>query len=206
MTPTQTATRTPTRFPTYQPAAVPTLAWPPPAPSAPFVSGAGGLRGRVLDWRGIGQANFRVHAAGERMQAEGVTSADGQYQISGLAPGPYELRLVDFRSDAARDVPVVAGQITTVDWIEASRGGIAPPPQPVPPTPTVAPTPTPTPVPPNLVQRPPTGPARPSPPEMALLQIVAAAAEQLMTAFLTGVAVVTIAAVLTVAIARRRRV
>jgi hypothetical protein len=220
VTPTQTPTRTPTPFPTYLPAVTPTLAWPTPAPSAYFVSryvaivtdptpstlGTGGLRGRVLDWRGIGQGNFRVHAVGERMQAEGVSSADGQYQISGLAPGAYEVRLSDFRSEPAREIPVMASQITTIDWIEASRGGVAPPPQPVPPTATPVPTVTPTPVPANLVQRPPTGPARPSPPELALLQIVATAAEQLMTAFLTGVAVVTVAAVLTVAIARRRRV
>ncbi|HEY3079679.1 MAG TPA: carboxypeptidase-like regulatory domain-containing protein [Chloroflexota bacterium] len=172
----------------------------------PTALGTGGLRGRVLDWRGIGQANFRVHAAGGRMQAEGVSSADGQFQIGGLAPGPYEVRLTDFRSEAAREIPVVAGQITTIDWIEASRGGVAPPPQPIPPTATPLPTATATQVPANLVQRPPTGPARPSPPELAVLQIVSAAAEQLMTAFLTGAAVVTVAAVLTVAIARRRRV
>jgi hypothetical protein len=220
LTPTQTPTRTSTPFPTYLPAATPTLAWPTPAPSAHFISryvamvtdptpttlGSGGLRGRVLDWRGIGQANFRVHAVGERMQAEGVSSADGQYQIVGLAPGNYEVRLADFRSEPARDIPIVASQITTVDWIEASRGGVAPPPQPVPRTATpLPPTPTPTAVPANLVQRPPGGPARPSPPELAVLEIISFAAGQLMTAFLTGAAVVTVAAVLTVAIARRRR-
>jgi hypothetical protein len=221
-TPTQTPTRTVTPFPTYQPRATPTLAWPTPAPSAhfasryvamvadpsPVVPGAGALRGRVLDWRGIGQANFRVHAVGERMQAEGVTSADGQYTIPGLAPGAYEVSLADFRSEVARDVPVMAAQITTLDWIEALRGGVsAPANQPNLPVPTDTPraTATATPPPASLVDRPPVGPGRPSAPEVALLQVLTTAVEQLVTAFFTGVAVVAIAAVLMVAIARRRR-
>jgi hypothetical protein len=222
MTPTQTATRTVTPFPTYIPRATPTLAWPTPAPSAHFASryvamvadpapaapGAGALRGRVLDWRGIGQSNFRVHAVGERMQAEGVTSADGQYSITGLAPGAYEVSLTDFRSEVARDLPIVAAQITTLDWIEAARGGASAPvaqPNLPPPTDTPRPTATATPLPAALVDRPPVGPGRPSPPEVALLQVVTTAAEQLVTAFFTGVAVVTVATVLMVAISRRRR-
>jgi hypothetical protein len=222
MTPSQTPTRTVTPFPTYVPRATPTLAWPTPAPSAHFASryvamvadpipaapGAGALRGRVLDWRGIGQSNFRVHAVGERMQAEGVTSADGQYSIAGLAPGAYEVSLTDFRSEVAQDVPVVAAQITTLDWIEAARGGASAPvaqPNLPPPTDTPRPTATATVPPASLVERPPVGPGRPSAPEVALLQVVTTAAEQLVTAFFTGVAVVTVAAVLMVAISRRRR-
>jgi hypothetical protein len=222
MTPTQTPTRTVTPFPTYIPRATPTLAWPTPAPSAHFASryvamvgdptaaalGTGAVRGRVLDWRGIGQSNFRVHAVGERMQAEGVTSADGQYTIAALAPGAYEVSLTDFRSEVARDIPVVAAQITTLDWIEAARGGASAPvaqPNLPPPTDTPRPTATATPPPAALVERPPVGPGRPSPPEVALLQVVTTAAEQLVTAFFTGVAVVTVAAVLMVAISRRRR-
>ena len=221
-TPTQTPTRTVTPFPTYQPRATPTLAWPTPAPSAHFASryvamvadpspvapGAGALRGRVLDWRGIGQANFRVHAVGERMQAEGVTGGDGQYTIPGLAPGAYEVSLADFRSEVARDVPVMAAQITTLDWIEALRGGVsAPANQPNLPVPTDTPRPTATATPPpaSLVDRTPVGPGRASAPEVALLQVLTTAVEQLVTAFFTGVAVVAIAAVLMVAIARRRR-
>ena len=221
-TPTHTPTRTVTPFPTYQPRATPTLAWPTPAPSAHFASryvamvadptpaapGAGALRGRVLDWRGIGQSNFRVHAVGERMQAEGVTGADGQYSIPGLAPGAYEVSLADFRSEVARDIPVMSGQITTLDWIEALRGGVAAPanqPNVPPPTDTPRPTATATPLPPNLVDRTPVGPGRASAPEIALLQVLTTAVEQLVTAFFTGVAVVMIAAVLMVAISRRRR-
>jgi hypothetical protein len=222
-TPTQTPTRTVTPYPTFVPRATPTLAWPTPAPSAHFASryvamvadptpavpGAGALRGRVLDWRGIGQANFRVHAVGERMQAEGVTSADGQYTIPGLAPGSYEVSLADFRSEVAREIPVVALQITTLDWIEALRGGVSAPSGQTnvpPPTDTPRPTATATPAPASQVDRTPVGPGRPSAPEVALLQVLTTAAEQLVTAFFTGVAVVAIAAVVMVAISRRRRV
>lgn len=221
-TPTQSPTRTVTPFPTFVPRATPTLAWPTPAPSAhfasryvamvadpsPVVPGAGALRGRVLDWRGIGQSNFRVHAVGERMQAEGITSADGQYTIVGVAPGSYEVSLADFRSEVAREVPVIGGQITTLDWIEAARGGVSAPvsqPNVAFPTDTPRPSSTATPVAASLVERPPVGPGRASAPELAILQVITTAAEQLVTAFFTGVAVVAIAAVVTVAISRRRR-
>src|SRR5207302_1329182 len=63
-------------------------------PTVPLASG-GLLRGRVLDWRGIGLNAFRLQARGPVGQIETSTTADGQYTLVNVAPGEYELSLPD---------------------------------------------------------------------------------------------------------------
>ncbi|TAK21026.1 MAG: carboxypeptidase regulatory-like domain-containing protein [Chloroflexota bacterium] len=203
---TATSTRTATPYPTYEPRVTPTLSWPTPGPSAFFTSryvastidptpiprGAGALRGRVIDWRGIGLQGFRVQVHGDAAQADAVSSADGQYTISGIPPGPYEIALPDYRSEPARSIPILAGAVTTVDWIETGRG-VSPLAESG--TPTVIPNalviPTPKQV---LVERPPDSPARPSPPELAILKAVGFAIDRSGEAFTRGAIVVVVVA------------
>jgi hypothetical protein len=217
--PTPTATNTPTitPFPTFVPRITPTLAWPTPGPSAFFLSrylatslepsltlNAGGmLRGRVLDWRGIGLNAFRVQARGRVGQLETSTTADGQYTITNVAPGEYDVLLPDYSSEPARAIPIVAGNATTLDWQEASRRqgeptGAAG-------SPTTLPTRAATAAPTNLIQRPAASPARPPPAQIEFLDIGQRAIEQLVNSFLTGVAVVVLIAVVVVALTRWRR-
>jgi len=217
-TPTPVNTPTPTPFPTFVPQITPTLAWPTPAPGAffrsrflavapdpsiPAASGAGAIRGRVVDWRGIGIDHFRLHVVGEKGQAETTTLGDGQYTLLNVPPGTYDVELPDYASEPAKDIPVMAGRATTLDWVETNRNEGAPVPQ-ITPTVAVAPSPTATPVPAALVSRPPTNPARPPPIEVVALGIVARAAETMFNAFLTGAAIVAVAAVITIALVRWR--
>jgi hypothetical protein len=216
-TPTVTNTPTITPFPTFVPRVTPTLAWPTPGPSAFFLSrymatslepalslsSGGVLRGRVLDWRGIGINAFRIQARGRVGQVETSTTADGQYTMVNLAPGEYEILLPDYTSEPAKGIPVVAGNATTLDWQEASRTQGEP--TPLPGSPTALPTRTATPVPANLIQRPAASPARPPPTQVEILDIAMRAVEQLVNWFLTGVAAVSLIAVVVVALTRRRR-
>ena len=216
-TPTVTNTPSPSPYPTFVPQVTPTLAWPTPAPGAYFRSrylgsvpdpsiqlatGAGVLRGRVVDWRGIGLDRFRVHIAGPAGQAETATTGDGQYTFQNVAPGQYEVVLPDYTSEPARDIPIIGGRATALDWQESNRVEGAP----VLFTPTVAasPSPTPTPVPAALIERPPSSPARPPPVEVVAVGIAARAAETMFNAFLTGVALVAVAAAITIALIRWR--
>jgi len=215
LTPTASPTRTPTPYPTFLPGATPTLAWPSPGPSAFFVSryiasvplvappksGSGGIRGRVVDWRGLGLQNFRVQVSGATAQAEAVTTADGHWEVLGLPPGAYEVTLPDYRSVPAGGVPVLTGQITTLDWIEASQS-VGPDALVGVPTATAAPAATSTPV---MVARSPEAPARPSPPELAILRVGAHALQRAGDAFLSGALVVMVIAVAVGAILLIRR-
>jgi hypothetical protein len=220
-TPLPTATATPTAtvtpYPTFVPQVTPTLAWPTPAPGAyfrsrylasvpdpsiPLQSGGGILRGRVVDWRGIGLDRFRIHAVSDKGQMETATLGDGGYTFLNVPPGMYEVVLPDYAAEPAKGVPVVGGRATTLDWQESNRVEGAP----VVITPTVAlsPSPTPSPVPAQLIQRPPSSPARPPPLEVVAVGIVARAAETLANAFVTGAAVVAVAAAITIALVRWR--
>ncbi|HEY3109383.1 MAG TPA: carboxypeptidase-like regulatory domain-containing protein [Chloroflexota bacterium] len=217
--PTHTVTSTPTitPFPTFIPRVTPTLAWPTPGPSAFFLSrymataldpmlslSAGGvLRGRVLDWRGIGLNAFRIQARGPVGQVETSTTADGQYTMINMAPGEYEVLLPDYGSEPAKGIPITAGNATTVDWQEASRSQGEP--TRAPGSPTAPPTRTATPVPANLIQRPAASPSRPPPTQIEIVDIATRAIEQLVNWFLTGVAAVSLIAVVVIALTRRRR-
>ncbi len=159
------------------------------------------MRGRVVDWRGLGLQNFRVQVSGDRGQAEAVTTADGHWEVLGLPPGAYDVTLPDYRSTPAGAVPVLTGQITTLDWMEASQSA-GPAAAPGAPTATAAPTATPTPVP---VARSPEEPARPSPPELAVLRVGAFALQRVGDAFLSGALVVVVIAVAVGAILLLRR-
>lgn len=216
-TPTVTSTSTPSPFPTFVPRVTPTLAWPTPAPGAyfrsrylasvpdpsiPLASGGGVLRGRVVDWRGIGLDRFRIHISSPVGQMETATTGDGQYTFQNVPPGAYDVALPDYTSEPAKDVPVMAGRATTVDWLESTRVAGAS----IVLTPTVAlsPSPTATPVPATLIERPSSSPARPPPVEVVALGIAARAAETMWNAFLTGVALVAVAAAITIALIRWR--
>jgi hypothetical protein len=164
---------------------------------------AGALRGRVLDWRGIGLNAFRIQARGPAGQVETSTTADGQYTMLNMAPGEYEVLLPDYASEPAKGIPILAGNATTVDWQEASRSQGEP--TLAPGSPTAAPTRTATPVPANLIQRPVASPARPPPAQIEIVDIGTRAIEQLINWFLTGVAAVSLIAVVVIALTRRRR-
>jgi hypothetical protein len=199
------------------PRVTPTLAWPTPGPSAFFLSrymataldptlslgAAGVLRGRVLDWRGIGLNAFRIQARGPTGQVETSTTADGQYTMVNMAPGEYEVLLPDYASEPAKGIPITAGNATTVDWQEASRSQGEP--TRAAGSPTAPPTRTATPVPANLIQRPAASPARPPPTQIEIVDIGMRAIEQLVNWFLTGVAAVSLIAVVVIALTRRRR-
>jgi hypothetical protein len=216
-TPTVTNTPTQTPYPTFIPRVTPTLAWPTPGPSAFFMSrylataidptvplSSGGLlRGRVLDWRGIGLNAFRIQARGPVGQIETSTTADGQYTIVNVAPGEYEVSLPDYRSEPAKGIPVVGGSATTVDWIEASRQQGEP--TQVAGSPTSEPSRTATPVPAALVQRPPNAPGRAAPTQIEIVSMAQRALELLVNSFLTGVAGVSLLAVVVIALTRRKR-
>ena len=216
-TPTITNTPTPSPYPTFVPQVTPTLAWPTPAPGAYFrsrylalvpdpavslSSGAGVLRGRVLDWRGIGLDRFRLLAVSERGQVETSTLGDGQYTFQNLPPGMYEVTLPDYTSEPAHGVPVVGGRATTLDWQESNRVEGAP--VLVTPTVPVSPSATATPVPAQLIQRPPSSPAKPPPIEVVAVGIVAQAATTMFNAFVTGVAVVAVVSAVVIALIRFR--
>lgn len=207
-----------TPYPTFIPQVTPTLAWPTPAPGAYFrsrymasvpdpsialQSGAGVLRGRVVDWRGIGLDRFRVHAVSDRGQMETSTLGDGGYVFQNVPPGLYEVVLPDYPSEPAKGVPVVGGRATTLDWQESNRVEGAPVPL-LSPTVATTPSPTPSPVPAQLIERPPSSPARPPPLEVIAIGVVARAAETLANAFITGAAVVAVAAAITIALIRWR--
>lgn len=214
--PTHTVTNTPTvtPFPAFLPRVTPTLAWPTPGPSAFFVSrylatsmdpliplgGSGVLRGRVVDWRGIGLNNFRVQATGPRGQVETFTTADGQYTMVNMAPGEYDVGLPDYQGEQARAIPIVALSATALDWVEASRNQA--PATVVATTATPAPTRSPTPL---EIQRAPTTAARPPPFQIEVTDIANRALEQLVNAFLTGIAIVSLTAVVVIGLTRRRR-
>lgn len=214
--PTHTVTNTPTvtPFPTFVPRVTPTLAWPTPGPSAFFVSrylatamdplipigGSGVLRGRVVDWRGLGLNNFRVQATGPRGQVETFTTADGQYTMVNMAPGEYDVGLPDYQGEPARGIPIVALSATALDWVEASRNQA--PATAVATTAAPAPTRSPTPL---EIQRAPTTAARPPPFQIEATDIASRALEQLVNAFLLGIAIVSLTAVVVIGLTRRRR-
>ena len=147
---------------------------------------------------------YQVQVLGEQFENQAATLADGQYTFTNMPPGSYRVAVVGFDADTAQSIPVLAGQITTLDWIESARVQVAP--SKVEPTATAVPTATPTVPPKPAVQGPVGTPTpRPPPPDAVIGRMLGSVVDQFVNAFLTGMAVVAVAAVLMIAIIRRRR-
>jgi|DewCreStandDraft_2_1066082.scaffolds.fasta_scaffold12732_3 hypothetical protein len=159
LTPTSTPTPTWTPRPLVLPP-TPTLAWPTPAPTGYFVSrylaaaplsgpaDAGVIRGRVMDWRGLGVGRLLLRLENGERSWTAFTAVDGFYQFADLPPGVYNLEIVGYPGLPARAVPLGPGQVVTIDFVEAQPVTPTPERPPGRPTPTPAVTPTAEPTPP----------------------------------------------------------
>ena len=207
--PTVTNTPTITPFPTFLPRITPTLAWPTPGPSAYFLSRymATALDPTLTAQRRRGPARPRRRLARhrpERLPRPGARAGraardrrrppTASTRWSTLAPGEYEVLLPDYTQRAGqgdpgrgrqRDDRRLAGGQPQPGRADAAGRAARP----------RCRRRTATPVPANLIQRPAASPARPPPAQIEILDIGARAVEQLVNWFLTGVAVVSLIAV-----------
>jgi hypothetical protein len=84
---------------------------------------SGVIRGRVLDYRGFGIPNVSVSLAGNNVSLKTSAGADGGFAFGGLKPAVYNLTLAGYPADAASGIFVTAGQLVTVDFVEAEKPG-----------------------------------------------------------------------------------